>query len=60
LKKILKLIIQEAPDLRDISVFGGILFMGYGLYLFQPWVAFTAIGACFVAIGLFFGRIKEK
>jgi hypothetical protein len=43
-------------DLRDVFAFGGLALMGYGLYLFQPWIAYAICGAALSAIGLFKGR----
>lgn len=37
--------------LRDIFVFGGLAMMGYGLYLWEPWVAFTVCGFLLFIIG---------
>jgi hypothetical protein len=51
--------IGKAIDLRDCFVFGGLGVMGYGLYLFRPWVAFTVCGAILLAIGIFIGRGKD-
>ena len=50
--------IGKAVDLRDIFVFGGLILLGYGLYLFRPWVAFAVCGAILLAIGIFIGRGK--
>lgn len=41
--------------IRDLFVFGGLGLMGYGLHLYEPWVAFAVCGACLTAFGLFFG-----
>ena len=48
----------KAVDLRDAFVFGGLSVMGYGLYQFRPWVAYTVCGAILLAIGMFTGRGK--
>ncbi len=50
--------IGKVIDLRDCFVFGGLGIMGYGLYLFQPWVSFTVCGAILLAVGLFISRSK--
>jgi len=42
---------------RDILLFSGIFLLGYGLYLFKPWVSFTICGL-FIMIGGFF--MKEN
>jgi len=44
--------------LRDFFVFGGLGLMGYGLHLYEPWIAFTVCGACMLAFGIF-GRAGE-
>lgn len=56
--KNIKNAIGKAIDLRDCFVFGGIGLMGYGLYLFRPWISFTVCGAILLAIGIFIGRGK--
>ena len=50
--------VWKAVDLRDAFVFGGLAVMGYGLYQYRPWVAFTVCGAILLAIGIFIGRGK--
>jgi len=51
---------QDHVDLRDVVVFGGIAMMGYGLWLFRPWIAFAVCGAVIFRIGYgpFFGPMK--
>ena len=48
--------VKLAFNLRDVFVFGGLAMMGYGLYLFKPWVAFTVTGAILCWLGLGVGR----
>jgi hypothetical protein len=43
--------LTKAFDLRDLFVFGGIAMMGYGLWLYQPWIAFTVCGATIFRLG---------
>ena len=50
--------IQKSFDRRDTFVFGGLVLMGYGLYLFKPWVSFAVVGAVLLWIGLFLGKKK--
>lgn len=45
-------------DLRDCFVFGGIAMMGYGLWMYRPWVSLAVCGAILTAIGVFVGRGK--
>ena len=45
----------SAIGIRDLFVFSGLGLMGYGLHLFEPWVAFAVCGACLTAFGLFGG-----
>lgn len=42
--------------LADFFLFGGLCLLGYGLYIFRPWVSFAACGILLMAIGLFMGR----
>jgi hypothetical protein len=39
-------------DVRDLFVFGGLSMLGYGLYLKEPWIAFSVCGALLIALGL--------
>jgi len=43
--------IKKIIDLRDVFVFGGIAMMGYGLWMYKPWVAFAVCGAVIFRIG---------
>ena len=52
--------VKLAFDIRDLFVFGGLAMMGYGLYLFKPWVAFTVTGAIFCWLGLGIGKKRAK
>jgi len=44
--------------LPDVFLFGGLCLLGYGLFLFSPWVSFAICGVLLMAIGLFMG-LKE-
>jgi len=48
--------LRAALDIRDFFVFGGLILMGYGLYLFRPWLGFAVPGALLFCIGLFVGK----
>jgi len=39
-------------DVRDLLVFGGLSMLGYGLYLREPWIAFSVCGVLSMALGL--------
>jgi len=52
--------IKNIFDVRDFFVFGGLVMLGYGLYLFKPCVSFTVCGALLMIIGLFLGRPIRK
>jgi hypothetical protein len=41
----------KAFDIRDVFLFGGLGMLGYGLYLYQPWIAFSTSGALLMIIG---------
>jgi hypothetical protein len=49
--------LKSAVDLRDVFVFGGLLLMGVGLWMYEPWVSLTVIGSILVVFGLMAGRI---
>lgn len=51
--------VKSAIGIRDIFVFGGLGMIGYGLYLFIPWIAFVVCGSLLVAIGLFLGGLHK-
>jgi hypothetical protein len=40
-------------DIRDFLMLGGFLLLGYGLYLFSPWVSFSIAGVLLMATGFF-------
>ncbi len=50
--------VVSALDVRDFLFFGGLAMMGYGLYLFRPWVAFTVCGALLMLVGYAMRRDK--
>jgi hypothetical protein len=39
--------------LREFLMVSGLSLLGYGLYLYQPWVSFTACGLLLIAGGFF-------
>lgn len=39
-------------DIRDVFFLSGLALLGYGLYLFQPWVAFAVVGALLMVVGI--------
>lgn len=43
-------------DLRDLFVFGGLAMLGYGLWLFAPWVGWSVAGAILMSFGLLIGK----
>ena len=47
-------------DVRDFHVYGGLVLLGYGLYLFHPWLAFSICGAVLLLTGLFYGGYRVK
>jgi len=46
----------KAFDMRDFFVFGGLILLGYGLYLLRPWLGYAVPGAILLVIGLFVGQ----
>ncbi|MEN6375525.1 MAG: hypothetical protein ABFD75_12225 [Smithella sp.] len=47
----------EAFDARDFLVFGGLILLGYGLYLLRPWFGLAVTGAILIYMGLFHGSV---
>jgi len=43
--------IIKSFDIRDVFVFGGLALLGYGLYLFEPWISFSVCGGLLMIIG---------
>ena len=43
-------------DLRDGFVFGGLLFLGAGLWMFIPWVSLSTVGFLLFLVGMFTGK----
>lgn len=42
---------RKAADIRDLFVFGGLALLGYGLWLYAPWLGFAVAGALLMTIG---------
>ena len=47
---------KRAFDIRDFYVLCGLGSLGYGLYLFEPWISFTVCGALVIVFGLLMGE----
>jgi len=45
--------IKNGFDVRDFFVLGGLALLGYGLFLFRPWVSFSVCGCILMLIGYF-------
>ena len=41
------------PDLRDVFVFGGLIILGIGLWLYMPWVSLTIVGIILLGLGIY-------
>ena len=39
-------------DVRDFFLFSGLFFVGYGLYLYAPWIGFTVGGGLLMLIAI--------
>lgn len=44
-------------DVRDVLFVGGLALLGYGLYLFRPWLSFAVCGIFLIAMSIF---MKDK
>jgi hypothetical protein len=42
-------------DIRIVLFFGGLIMLGYGLFLYQPWVSFSVCGVILMATGWLMG-----
>lgn len=57
--------LSVSADLRaeimiDLLLVIGLSLMGYGLWLFKPWVAFTVIGAVIILIAVVAALLKNR
>jgi len=43
--------VYDSFDIRDFFVYIGLGLLFYGLYLLQPWIAFSVCGVLLMAIG---------
>ncbi len=43
--------IKKSFDIRDVFILSGLGLLGYGLYLFEPWIAFSVCGFLLMLIG---------
>lgn len=55
--KILKAFMQSGL-FTDLHIIGGLGMLFYGLHLYQPWVAFTVVGAVLAALGILLTFIR--
>jgi uncharacterized membrane protein len=46
--------------LPDIISIIGLALLGYGLFVFQPWVAFAVVGVLLIVFGFSLGRIEVE
>jgi len=44
------------PDIRDFLFLVGLGLLGYGLWLYVPWLGYAVPGAILVCFSLFFGK----
>ena len=51
--------LRKAVDLQDFFVFGGLALLGYGLWMFSPWLGLAIPGAILLCFGLFVGKRGE-
>lgn len=42
-------------DIRIVLFFGGLIMLGYGLFLYLPWVSFSVCGVILMATGWLMG-----
>lgn len=45
--------VKAALDVRDFLFFGGLSLLGYGLWLYAPWLGFAVPGAVLTVFGAF-------
>ena len=50
--------IWEAFDIRPVFFFSGLILLGYGLFLYLPWVSFSVCGLILMVIGWVMGDKK--
>jgi hypothetical protein len=47
-----------AFDIRPVFFFGGLILLGYGLFLYLPWVSFAVCGVILMVVGWLMGDKK--
>ena len=45
-------------DIRIVFFFGGLSLLGYGLFLYLPWVSYSVCGVILMAVGWLMGGAK--
>ena len=50
--------IWDAFDIRIVFFFGGLSLLGYGLFLYLPWVSYSVCGVILMAVGWLMGGAK--
>ena len=43
---------MRAPDASDIAIILGLILLGCGLWMFEPWISLTVTGAALFAYGV--------
>ena len=51
---------KAALDVRDFLFFGGLSLLGYGLWLYAPWLGFAVSGFFLMVSGYIMGGPEKK
>lgn len=52
--------VKAALDVRDFLFFGGLSLLGYGLWLYAPWLGFAVYGFFLMVSGYIMGGPEKK
>lgn len=47
------------PSFADVLSFSGLCLLGYGLFLYEPWIAYSVCGSLMFAMGII-GAMNER
>ena len=52
--------VKAALDVRDFLFFGGLTLLGYGLWLYAPWIGLSVSGFILMVSGYIMGGSPKK
>jgi hypothetical protein len=52
--------VKFIPSLSDILAVSGLALLGYGLFLFKPWVSYSVCGSLLIMAGYMLGKNERS